>query len=96
MKRLVANWTPSVSTDVSSQELVLTVNAEEPVLVVLDPSESSWVSDQIFDEGDSAEVAITVVDAAGNRSDTVVATASLPDVNPAPITGLTLGFEDVA
>ena len=98
-KKLVASWVPSVSTDISHQELVLVANGVEYPPIELNPTVTGWsseVDDLYFEEGATASVAITVVDLAGNRSETVVAEANYPDVAPAPITGLTLSFEDVA
>ena len=100
MKKLVVSWVPSVSADVEYQEFVLVANGVEYPPVNLDPSISGWSSDAdgiLFEEGGSATVSVTAVDAAGNRSETVSATAVNPDVTaPAPITGLTLTFEDAA
>lgn len=100
MKKLVATWTPSVSADAVLQEVVVKNGLGEVVATVeLGPEVSTWSSDQanlVFGEGATVTVEITVVDAGGNRSATVSETATVPDVEPAPITGLTLSFEDVA
>lgn len=103
MKKLVANWTPSVSTDIAKQELKLVRvrGAIENVIGTYDlnPTVSGWSSEDeglTWGEGTTIRVEITVVDLAGQRSAMVSAVANYPDVAPAPITGLVVGFEDVA
>jgi hypothetical protein len=93
--KVVAQWVPSISPNVSVVEFVWSVNGVELPPVSLSPDVSFQELTDV--DGKLVSAKVTVIGVNGLRSDSVVAKVQVPEhpVVPEPVTGLTLNVISV-
>lgn len=90
--KVIANWTPSVSTDVDFVELVWSLNGSEAPAVNVSPDVDSAESPYSNPDGNRVGLKVTVVGLNGLRSVATTTEVDVPNepVAPQPVTGLAL------
>ena len=86
------HWNLSVSEDVVSQHLTVSVNGGGGSETSHNPVTNSLVLGN-FDSADLIEVEIYVADEAGNKSDSVFETFTVPDIDaPSPVEAVNFSY----